>query len=756
MNKFLGYLPVSLLLLALAGCPGNKNSDSSLPKTATSSQFYEDRPFRQEYSIRHYAAGPDFDPVALSVNRDGNITILSGHELLVPGNGTFHYPGTLSKDVSYPQLLKKKINAIGTFLNQTVYLDDKQIFSNAWAGRFQVDHGMNHPHLFAMGRDFSFLVSDGCSLAWFDEKGKKSWEGRSGKLTDIRYNEKRNTFLLVSQQKVAELVPGEPEKVVYSGEGITCAEYLSGDRIIIGTTNDYTILPGNKNETKLPCAHLTVVREIDGQIWFGSEEGAFRLNNNGKYTYYAGERWLPGNRVKALAAGPDHTILVLTDKGLGEICSKMMSLEEKAMFYEKQVREKNIRYGFNCSSSRLVDSWSSAQMTAQPSDNLWTGMYLAGQLYRYRVTGSEEARQNAMESFDAMERLFTVTGIRGLFARSFERDYIVDTVRGPGWQKKELLSGSPASMWLPASDHPNWTWRSTASSDQTVGQVFALTTILELSDDPAWKSRALTCLDNLVGYIVKNDMYLLDVDGKPTLWGKWNPDYVNRFPETVSDRKLYSSNIIAILQAAYHFTSKEIYRDKARELMEKAGYLDNLTRPFSRIGPSDADSLSRILSVEWNHSDDEMYFLAYQSLYNYAFNKTLKDKYREAIRDHWEQERPEGNALWNFIYASTGAGEFDLDGSITFLRDYPLDMRNWSVRNSARHDLDLLPPNFRGQTTRELLPLGEIPLYRHNGEIFRLDSQGDGASLISAGDVWLLPYWMGRYLKIIGPPVPNK
>jgi hypothetical protein len=147
-----------------------------------------------------------------------------------------------------------------------------------------------------------------------------------------------------------------------------------------------------------------------------------------------------------------------------------------------------------------------------------------------------------------------------------------------------------------------------------------------------------------------------------------------------------------------------------------------------------------------------MYFLAYWGLYPYAFSPELKEKFREAIRDHWEAERPEKNALWNFTFAMTGVKDFDLNESVDFLQEYPLDMRNWAVQNSHRKDIELLPANFRNQTTKSLLPLGEIPLYRHNGEIFRLDSQGNGTSLISAGDVWLLPYWMGRYLGVISAP----
>jgi len=257
----------------------------------------------------------------------------------------------------------------------------------------------------------------------------------------------------------------------------------------------------------------------------------------------------------------------------------------------------------------------------------------------------------------------------------------------------------------------------------------------------------------MMGYIVDNDMYIIDVDGEPTLWGKWNPDYVNGFPTNVGDRRLYSSNIIAFLQTAYKYTGKKKYKDKAYELMEKYGYLENLMRPISEISPSDADEWSKQLSHEWNHSDDEMYFLAYPGLYEYAFTSELKEQYKSSIKDHWLVERPEKNALWNFIYSITGDKNVDLEESIWFLKGYPMDLRNWAVHNSYRKDIELLPDNFRNQSTKELLPLEELPLYRHNGNVFDLDREGAGDRLISAGDVWLLPYWMGRYYGLISAPV---
>lgn len=740
------------------GCVQTQNEKTISVINEAGQPVYSDKPYIQEYSIRFYLPDENTQTlVSVSADRNGLIKILSGNgNLLVPDNGSLFYPGKLVADIAYEPLLKKKITAMTILDNQTVYLDGRQIFSNAWAGKLQIDHGMPGALYFAAGMDFQFLVSDGNQLVFLNEAGEKLWNGEFPYLKEIKYQPSRNRFILTSENRVAAFsAEVKTLETIYEGAKITCAEpSATSHSIAIGTYEGYLFNPGNQLFSKLPCNEITCINQIEGDWWFGTGQGAFKLKSDGSYAYFAGERWLPGNKVAAIEKGPENSILVLTEKGIGQIVSKAMTLEEKAMFYEKQVREKNIRYGFNCSMVQMPNSYSTASMGPQASDNLWTGMYLASQLYRYKVTGSIEAKQNAYEAFEAMERLHTITGITGLFGRSFERDYKVVNTKKEGWQLEELKTGSPALLWLPCKDHPNWTWRSTASSDQAVGQIFALTTILELVEDEVWKQRALTMLDNMMNYIVDNNLYIIDVDGEPTLWGKWNPDYVNSFPTNVGDRKLYSSNIIALLQTAYHFTGKEKYKEKTFELIEKYGYLENLMRPMAEIGKSDenADEWSKTLSHEWNHSDDQMYFLAYRGLYPYAFSLELKEKFREAIRDHWEMERPEKNALWNFIHASTGAKDFDLEESIGFLQQYPLDLRNWAIQNSHRKDIELLPANFRNQSTSELLPLSEIPLHRHNGEIFRLDSRGDGTTLISAGDVWLLPYWMGRYLGIISKP----
>ncbi|MEL7589462.1 MAG: hypothetical protein AAGU19_22300 [Prolixibacteraceae bacterium] len=713
---------------------------------------YQDVPFVQDYSIKYDLNGEGQKLLKVASDRNGNIQVLSDKGLLKPHDGQFLYPGALVPDLSYRPMVVKKIRSIGSYQDQFVYLDDAAVLSNAWAGKLFSKHGMSHAKLFAGGTDFSFLISDGTVLKYVKDS-KINWQGTlSEPIREIKYSGQKDLFWILSDRSLTSFSPREKKlKELFRGSGFTSFDLpADGNKIIIGTKNGYLELYGTgKNSSifsELPSPEITCVKEINGSIWFGSPEGAFMLRKDGKFNYYNGERWLPGNQVIDIAPGPDGSVLVLTDKGLGQICFKNMTLADKADYYEKQVRKRHIRNGFNASLEGMKHGdLATGYLSDSDNDGLWTSMYLGAEIFRYAVTRSEEALQNCLESLDAMERLYTINSNDvGFPARSFERS----------GNKKAL---SDPERWRSAED-PEWDWKATTSSDEAIGHIFALGAMAELIDHKDMKQRAVHLIDILMQHIVNHDMYLIDYDGKPTMWGKWNPEYVNARPVMVGDRKINASNITAMLQTAYHFTKKDVYKDKAFELMHKHGYFENLMRPMKEIGqaPADADELSRNLSEGWNHSDDEMYFLGYWGLYRYAFNDTLKVAYRKAIIDHWEIERPEKEGAWN-IFTALVSDQFDLDEAVWYLQEHPMDLIDWDIKNSHRQDIEPIEENFRGQTITEVLPPDERPVQRHNANMFRLDrTGGNGTGEHSAGDIWLLPYWMGRYLGVISEPVKNE
>ena len=93
---------------------------------------------------------------------------------------------------------------------------------------------------------------------------------------------------------------------------------------------------------------------------------------------------------------------------------KMWTLADKAGYYEKQVRLRHIRNGFNSSYDQMEKgNLASGRLSDSDNDGLWTSMYLGGEIFRYAVTKSEEALQNCRESLDAMERLYSINGLKG-------------------------------------------------------------------------------------------------------------------------------------------------------------------------------------------------------------------------------------------------------------------------------------------------------------------------------------------------------
>lgn len=695
---------------------------------------YNDSPFWQDSAVK-YKLPREISHASLQqvrCDRNGVIHVLSSAGILKP------YKHQLIRDNLHRPLSAMSVRALASFDSQLIYLTDREIFSNGWAGTFYTEHRKPEASLFCMRDKFEFLLLDNKQIIYFDDE-ENIWSKNLGSIKpiEILYDKENAHFYILTAQSLYLLDPDSQVLTKsYSGRNFTSMTMTAHSKnIVIGTEDGYfAIHPetgklSRQLERELPSTQITCVSEIDGDIWFGTTHGAFAVTSENTITYYASRRWLSDNNVIDIAPGPDKSVLILTSSGLSHIDFNKITLADKAKHFERLTRKRHIRYGFN-SKFQMSETgdFSTGTLVDQDNDGLWTSMYLAGEIFRYAVTSSEDALENCYESFQAIERLETITPLYGFPARSFERS---------GYQKADK------QRWRPVGDG-QWDWKATTSSDEIVGHFFASALFAEVIPDRRWRQRAIKHMERIMDHIITNDWYLIDFDGKPTRWGRWHPEYINQFPSEVGDRRLNSIEIIAFLQTTYHFTQQDIYKRKAYELLETHGYLENIMIPISSIGRVDGINLSS----EWNHSDDELAFLSYWNLYKYAFTKELQEKYRRIIQEHWEIERPEKIPLWNFIYRATGADNFDLEESIWFLKEFPLDMVDWSIQNSHRQDINKLNSNFRGQTISAVLPPDERPLAKYNGNAFRLDSEGRGLREYS-GDIFLLPYWMGRYLGII-------
>ena len=168
-----------------------------------------------------------------------------------------------------------------------------------------------------------------------------------------------------------------------------------------------------------------------------------------------------------------------------------------------------------------------------------------------------------------------------------------------------------------------------------------------------------------------------------------------------------------------------------------------------------------------NHSDAEVAILSVYPLVIHQRDPHFLQVYMAGLRRSWLIERPEHSPLWNFIYGaglqadvwteptkrpSAGLvppGDYDQQVCLEWLRDVPEDTIRWSVTNSGRRDVTIVGSNrFRRPRSQHVLRVSERPSMRWNGDPYTLDGGGDGRSREDGVPI-LLPYWMGRWHRLI-------
>jgi len=476
-----------------------------------------------------------------------------------------------------------------------------------------------------------------------------------------------------------------------------------------------------------PSIDFTVIAaQSPSVVWVGTRQGAVRVDRRAKSVeYFAGRRWLPDDHVTGVGFEGSVTWLE-TPRGFARIEYTPMTLAEKSAVFVERVQARHNRWGLT-SGSRLTvpGELSSNQMVSDDNDGLWTAMYVAAEAFRYAVTGDAGARRNARVGMEAIMRLEAITGIPGFPARSFIK--VGEDLQPADGEWHDTPDGA-------------WRWKGDTSSDEIVGHYFVYPLYLDVVAGEDEKPALRAAIERITNHILDNDYQLVDVDGLRTRWGWWGPDAIWEDPDETGLRALH---MLAHLRVALHMTANPQFRARYQaaydDLIRNHKY-HLLTRNQKIMVPGSI-----------NHSDDELAFLSYYPLLRYETDPELLAVYRHSLERSWLIERPERNPLWNFIYAAgTGAADFDREASLRTLREIPMDTIQWDVRNSHRLDVPIDPAPDRHKRRQALLvlPYDELPMWKWNGNPYNLDG-GNGGRSEDDGAYFLLPYWMGRFHRLI-------
>lgn len=508
-----------------------------------------------------------------------------------------------------------------------------------------------------------------------------------------------------------------------------------GSKLYIATDRGLSVLRGMllttiRGEQGLCYEDVTcLAKGFDDDLWIGTSRGAIRMVG-GEFHYFAGRRWLPDEQVNAIAV-KDRAAYIATPTGLGVIEYEPYTLRKKADYYEKHLDEwGQRRLGFT---HKLEWDKKLQEYVREVSDNDggYSGNYLAAQAYRYAVTKDPEARAQAVNTFQALRWLGKMTPIPGFIARSV-------WAKGEKGHQADHGSGGAPAEWHDTADG-RFEWKGDTSSDEVCSHFYATKLFLEHVAQGDEIEQAKRHLAGIAAHIAKNGWKLIDLDGKPTRWGRWDPEYFGT-EEGQYDRGLQALQVLSFMKTAHVLCGDPQAGDAYKQLVA-LGYPSFTLRQRNTFPP---DGVLHFL--------DELALWSYANLLEYEQDPLLRATYRRSLERSYEVIRIEQNPWFNFVYGSLTGNDCEVEQSVKHLREWPLDLRVWTFQNSHRADLHT-PAGYEAHKA------GIRPFSPRETEPMRWDHwtmQADGGSsphpdVIEPG-AWLLAYWMGRYHGYISPP----
>jgi hypothetical protein len=497
----------------------------------------------------------------------------------------------------------------------------------------------------------------------------------------------------------------------------------------------------------IPSVYVTAAAySPDSVMWVGTQNGVVRYQENGGHSLLFSRRWLLDDQINDIAFDKAGNAWIATPKGVSAIMKRKMNLAQKQDFFYDVLMKRHIRAPWIAGHCYLETAGDTTKWLPEDDDNdgEFTGNYLAMESFRYAATKDPEAKENAGKSFEFLRQLQTITGTDGFFARTiipadWTRMHDVNRTYTGHELAEELVKeprNKPVEVRWHKSADGKWLWKGDTSSDEMCGHMFGYYFYYTLVADENEKKRVGKHVANIVDHLIKNNYNLIDVDGSHTRWSVWSPDKLNRDPEWLPDRNQNSMEMLAFLKLAYHMTADEKYQKEYKKLIEKEGYIKNMSGVTNQ-NPAWLIYFDLVLQA-----------YLYPILINCEKDPELLKFYQNHLERWYEKRKGDHNPLINFIYCYSANRKTELKNSVNFLVDTPLDLVDWPIDHRKREDVQVVRnPVLEDEQVSELQPAG-----------IRLTVRWDkNPWTIAGGDphterepvFWLLPYWMGRYLKMI-------
>ena len=363
------------------------------------------------------------------------------------------------------------------------------------------------------------------------------------------------------------------------------------------------------------------------------------------------------------------------------------ALAEKAAELEEQVRARHLFAGQILTLVVLPPEGREDWQTGNFESNaLNTGQWLAALSFKYAVTGDPEAARQARETALALEHLQRVTGTDGFFARGFKR----------------ALAPSPDERWFffwrEWHQNGEYRWLGDPSSDSLDGIMHGYAVYWELVADAPERARVGREVDRLIGRVMRDGHRILDLDGKMTLWGNFNP--------WILEENINALEALSNLKAAAVMSGKQEYEREYQRLIREHDYAEKAA--LAKTLPHGSSPLY----------DDNLAHNALWALWRWEEDPKLREYYRASVERHWIGDQAEAFPYYQ-IACKHVLPEIEMNPAMwDWLARYEMPRRQVEVGGKS-------PESGPRQTVTV-----------------------EGGSLDGPHN-WLRTYWMGRWAGLI-------
>ena len=746
MKKIIFICCYHLLFLVVQG------QESSVHFAGTG-QEVPDTAFWQEYHQGFIVGNDegDNDVRSIAVDESSNVWIASASGIFIKDSSKNTWSPVLDEDSRGPaySVIADKVSGVwmGTWNGVYQFQDNKvrkiegvegpvAVLCNSKEGVYALGpKGIwlysNHHFQkinYAIARSIQCAISDGNGGLWIATK------------VGLYHCSPQKTILY---QDTTQLISAYVEGLALKNNGQLWAGGLGGVSIRAKGKMIKTLTPING----LPTINVNCIEKApDGTMWVGTSQGIVRYKQDGSHSLRFSRRWLMNDNVREISFDAEGNAWIATAGGVSVIKKTKMTLAGKEKFFYDVLMRRHIRAPWIAGQCHLRVAGDTTTWTREDDDNdgEYTSNYLAMESFRYAVTKEKDAHSKALKAFNFLKMLQEVTGTDGFFARTIvpsdwtkmhdgnrnytERQLADELVEDPRFKPVE-------KRWHKSADG-KWMWKDDTSSDEMCGHLMGYFFFYELAADNTEKEMIRKHVRKIMDYLINNNYNFVDVDGLPTRWGIWSPDQLNRDPEWASEKSINSFELLAFLKFTYGITQDKKYQDEYLRLINKEGYLKNIA------------ALNHTNPAWYIFFDETLNCYLFPILLRYEDDPAIRKVYEKSMDEWYSMNKKTESPLFDFMYAYARHKKINPGNDIRFLIDTPLDLIDWHIDHREREDIKLVrEPTMEDIQVDKLPPASIRSTVRWDKNPWLAES---GDPHVEREPVfWLLPYWMGRYLKII-------